>query len=91
MPRLVEAKGPADVGWQMGLATTVRRNEKTRMKEDYLLHQAPVWRDKADFIINARIEDLDDGGVQWWEQLWTRELPGNRYEVCCIPFGVSDL
>lgn len=48
----------------------------------YRTHLAPVWREKADFIINASIAD-DESNL---EQLWTRRLDSERLEICCIPF-----
>jgi hypothetical protein len=44
-------------------------------------HEKPVWRERADFIIGA---PLDEAGK--WEQLWARQLAPNRFELCCIPF-----
>jgi hypothetical protein len=44
-------------------------------------HDTPVWRERADFIIGAR---LDEPGK--WEQLWARRLGPNLFELCCIPF-----
>jgi hypothetical protein len=44
-------------------------------------HETPVWRDRADFIIGA---PLDEPGK--WEQLWARRVAPNRFELCCIPF-----
>ena len=50
----------------------------------YRTHLAPVWREKADFIINASIPD-DESHL---EQLWTRRLDSERLEICCIPFSL---
>jgi hypothetical protein len=44
-------------------------------------HETPVWRDRANFIIGAL---LDEPGK--WEQLWARQVGPNRFELCCIPF-----
>jgi hypothetical protein len=44
-------------------------------------HATPVWRERADFLIAAR---LDEPGK--WEQLWARQLGPDRFELCCIPF-----
>lgn len=48
-------------------------------------HENPVWRNKANFIIHAGIEQ------ERLEQLWVRRLGENRFSVCCIPFFVYDL
>jgi hypothetical protein len=55
----------------------------------YALHGDPLWRDRANFIISAPIEDLSGART---EQLWTRydEATG-LYEMCCIPFFIYDL
>lgn len=52
-------------------------------------HSNPVWRDRADFIIGARI-DPGDTNVDV-EQLWARRLRPPRFEICCVPFFVYDL
>lgn len=58
------------------------------MERTHAVHMQPVWRDRADFIIDAR---LDDGRILQWEQLWVRQLAPYQFEVCCIPFFVYDL
>lgn len=55
-----------------------------------MVHLHPVWRERADFILGARIPDVGDG-QSYWEQLWGRRVSGNRYELCCIPFFLYDL
>jgi len=49
-------------------------------------HDQPVWRERANFIINAPL--LEEGR---FEQLWTRQLSENQFEVCCIPFFLYDV
>jgi hypothetical protein len=49
-------------------------------------HEAPVWRDRADFIIGAPLPE--EGRA---EQLWARRLGDLRFEICCIPFFLYDL
>jgi hypothetical protein len=56
-----------------------------------ITHEAPVWRERADFIIRAKIEGLEPAGVPKWEQLWTHQLDRNRYEICCIPFFIYNV
>jgi hypothetical protein len=51
-------------------------------------HSDPVWRDRANFILMARLDDVDE--VRW-EQLWARRLAANSFEICCIPFFAYDL
>jgi hypothetical protein len=48
-------------------------------------HANPAWRSKANFIIFATVDESH------WEQLWTKRLVGNRFEICCIPFFVYDI
>lgn len=55
----------------------------------YGLHADPVWRDRANFIIDAPI--VDSSGIEF-EQLWVRRDSSTElYEVCCIPFFVYNL
>ncbi len=65
--------------------------DKTRSlpKIDYKIHHHPVWRDRADAIVNAVIEHDKPGDMQ--ESLWVRKLADDRYEICCIPFFIHDL
>jgi Domain of unknown function (DUF4265) len=56
---------------------------------EYVLHPDPVWRDRANFIINARLAESDS--PKRFEQLWTRRVSDNEFEVCCIPFFLYDL
>lgn len=55
---------------------------------DVKVHQDPARRDRANFIIQARVEH--GGGREVREQLWARQT-GERFEICCIPFFVPDL
>lgn len=59
------------------------------MSEPALIHENPVWRERADFIILAKVRS--ETGESRWEQLWARQLNDNRFEICCIPFFVYDL
>ena len=52
------------------------------------VHEEPVWRERADFIIAA---ELIGGSEVKTEQLWARRLDEHRFEICCIPFFVYDL
>jgi hypothetical protein len=49
-------------------------------------HAAPVWRDRANFVIGAPLPEEGHS-----EQLWARQVGDTRFEVCCIPFFVYDL
>ena len=53
--------------------------------EKIAVHPQPLWRDRADFMIRA---PLDDGG---WEQIAARKISESSFEVCCIPFFADDL
>jgi hypothetical protein len=50
------------------------------------VHEAPVWRERANFVIGAPLPE--EGRA---EQLWARQLGDERFEICCIPFFVYDL
>lgn len=56
---------------------------------EYALHLNPVWKSKANFIINASIDNNND--ALKYEQLWTRRINDNEFEVCCIPFFLYDI
>jgi len=61
------------------------------MTTDTVMHENPVWRERANFIITAKI-DLEPTTAQWrWEQLWARQVTENRFVLCCIPFFIYDL
>jgi hypothetical protein len=57
------------------------------MNEQFLTHQQPVWQDRSNFIINAELPERDGR----FEQLWARQLSDDTFEVCCIPFFLSDV
>src|SRR6266581_8592772 len=52
------------------------------------VHQEPVWRARANFIIAA---ETPDGGDAKTEQLWARQLGENRFEICCIPLFLYEI
>ena len=49
-------------------------------------HERPAWRDRANFVIGANLEE--NGRT---EQLWARQVGDLQFEICCIPFFVYDL
>jgi len=55
----------------------------------FIVHDAPVWRDRADTMLRARIPDPPDSGV-WYEQLWAARIDESHFEICCIPFATYD-
>lgn len=61
----------------------------TGVKQEFVVHQDPVWRERANFIINAELAEVDR--PKRFEQLWARQLTDGRFEVCCIPFFIFDL
>jgi hypothetical protein len=48
-------------------------------------HSAPIWRDRANFLIVCEWEPGH------WEQLWARQVDQTQFEICCIPFFAYDL
>lgn len=61
------------------------------MTDDTIVHEHPVWRERANFIIAAKI-DPPPAKARWrWEQLWARQVAENRFRLCCIPFFIYDL
>jgi hypothetical protein len=55
----------------------------------YAIHLNPAWREKANFIIDARIE----GEKEKFEQLWVKKLEGKKkqFELCTIPAFLHDM
>jgi hypothetical protein len=58
-------------------------------EKDFAVHLNPVWRQRANFIIDANIESGDS--PRRYEQLWARKLSENRFEICCVPVFAYDL
>jgi hypothetical protein len=56
-----------------------------------ITHQQPIWRERANFLIVARIEISAFGLPDAWEQLWSRQLGDQTFEICCIPLLARDL
>lgn len=56
---------------------------------EFIGHENPVWRDRANFIIHARLPEPNR--PKRFEQLWTRQHGDNQFEVCCIPFSAPAL
>ena len=53
-------------------------------EQNIAAHESPIGRSEANFVIHA---DLSSSGMPGrWEQLWARQLDGNRFRLCCIPF-----
>jgi hypothetical protein len=50
------------------------------------IHDAPIWRDRANFVIGAPLREKGRA-----EQLWVRQVSDRRFEICCIPFFVYDV
>jgi Domain of unknown function (DUF4265) len=47
-------------------------------------HANPVRRPVPSFMLRAPLDDIEGGGN--YEQLWTKRVGEDRFEVCCIPF-----
>jgi len=56
---------------------------------DVIIHLNPVWRERANFIIHAKI-DANKAGKRF-EQIWAGQINSQIFEICCIPFFVYDL
>ena len=61
----------------------------TGAQQEFVVHQDPVWREHANFIVNAELPEKDRPNR--FEQLWAKQVADARFEVCCIPFFVFDL
>lgn len=55
-------------------------------EEQFSTHDEPVWRERANFIINAPLSE-----VGRFEQLWARKVGERQFEICCVPFFLYDL
>jgi Domain of unknown function (DUF4265) len=64
--------------------------EAIMVADDWKVHQTPVWKYRANFIIDMIVEEEPDGR-KVWEQLWSEETGENLFKLCCIPFFVYDL
>jgi len=52
-------------------------------------HANPVRRPVPSFMLRSSLDDIE--GEENYEQLWTRRVGEDRFEVCCIPFFAYDL
>ncbi len=52
-------------------------------------HTNPVRRPVPSFMLRASLDDIE--GEDNYEQLWTKRVAEDRFEVCCIPFFAYDL
>lgn len=59
------------------------------MDKSIVVHQNPIWRNQANFIISA--EFPDEEGRERLEQLWVRDIGNKQFEICCIPFFLYDV
>jgi hypothetical protein len=51
-----------------------------------ITHESPAWLDRANFMIFGRLDQNSNESGFAWEQLWSKELGENLFELCCIPF-----
>lgn len=64
--------------------------EMSSDRSEYVaVYTEPVWRDRANFIIMAEIQEQTPSPER--EQLWVKQLESFRFELCCIPFFAYDL
>jgi hypothetical protein len=64
-------------------------NTVSEPEKGFIVHREPIWRDRADFIINAELAEADR--PHRFEQLWARRLQDETFEICCIPFFLFDI
>jgi hypothetical protein len=72
--------GDATTGIRRAVAPTLVDHPMTA-EAKFSVHRDPVWRDRADFIINAKLPE--EGR---YEQLWARKITDDTFELCCVPF-----
>jgi len=56
---------------------------------DFKVHKYPVWKDRSNYIVQARVEHDEEREIR--EQIWARQIEDHTFEICCIPFFVFDL
>jgi Domain of unknown function (DUF4265) len=72
-------------------STLVAKSREIIMKSKTLQHLNPIWGEKANFIIGARLsQDVSETEIRW-EQLWSRKISDGIFEICCIPFFVYNI
>jgi hypothetical protein len=59
-------------------------NEGMLMSAENVVHLSPVWRERANFVIQADLAPVQLPGRR--EQLWAHQIGPYRFELCCIPF-----
>ena len=52
-------------------------------------HPNPVRRPAPSFMLRAALDDV--GGGDNFEQLWTKRVGEDHFELCCIPFFAYDM
>lgn len=65
------------------------RTENTADAGAYVLHVAPIWRDRMDFVLDAGLPE--DCAPKRFEQLVGRQVADTEFELCCIPFFLYDV
>jgi hypothetical protein len=58
-------------------------------EDEFVVHQDQVWRERSNFIIQAELPDADRR--RRFEQLFAKQVDGDFFEVCCIPFLLYDI
>jgi len=61
------------------------------MTTNVVTHEYPIWRERANFIVTAKINSGKISSTWQWEQLWAKKVTENRFEICCIPFFIYNL
>jgi hypothetical protein len=61
----------------------------TGTQQEFVVHEAPVWRERSNFIVHAELPEKDR--PKRFEQLWARQVTDDQFEVCCIPFFIYDV
>jgi Domain of unknown function (DUF4265) len=51
----------------------------------FVTHQSPVWRERSNFLVMAKLETEPDAPPTY-EQTWARRVEDKVFQVCCIPF-----
>jgi hypothetical protein len=85
--RVVDASaGVAACSGLQAIVASGRRlgGHEERPVKTHAVHQQPVWRERANFIVDADVGEPDQ--PPRFEQLWARQVAADHFVLCCIPY-----
>ncbi len=61
----------------------------TAAGKEFVVDDKPVWRDRANFIVNAELPESDS--PKRFEQLWTRQVGDDQFERLSVLMAYGDV